>query len=329
MRKFILFIIIMSIIVFSLIYLAPIDKSNVKLLHNHINYFNTINPNVGSVSHNYQDFSKLLVEANIKIPYEDDFIPQGITIVNDYIFIAGYKENSNSICYVIDKNGIVYNKIDLNTKSHVGSIAYDSINELIWMPDEDGLLNAYELTDFFYKSSIDYKYQFKDLANEFVSYIDKDKVSISFLTIDNSYIYIGNFSKNDKSMVKKYKINNKNKIKLQYINSFYLPSKTQGITFIDYNKKKYLISSNSFGRTNTSRLNIYEYKNNIEDYTNNNKYIDIPPMSEQIQFNLNKMYVLFESGANKYSDGIDRIEYICILDILSYLKDDKHETNRL
>jgi hypothetical protein len=320
----------MSIIVFSLIYLAPIDKSNVKLLHNHINYFNSINPNVGSVSYNYQDFNKILIEANTKIPFEDDFIPQGITIVNDYIFIAGYKENSNSICYVIDKNGIVYNTIDLNTTSHVGSIAYDSINELIWMPDEDGLLNAYELTDFFYKSSINYKYQFKDLANEFTSYVDKNKVSISFLTIDNSYIYIGNFSKNDKSMVKKYKINNKNKIKLQFVNSFYLPSKTQGITFIDYNKKKYLISSNSFGRTITSRLNIYEYKNNIEDYTNiNNKYIDIPPMSEQIQFDLNKMYVLFESGASKYSDGIDRIEYICILDILSYLKDDKNETNRL
>lgn len=281
-----------------------------------------INLNVKEVSNKYEEFNKIIKEANISIPLEDGFIPQGITLLDNYMLITGYYENgNNSICYVLDRRGNIYNIVDLNIKSHVGSIAYDSINNLVWVPDTEGKLNAYDVQDILTNNYVDYKYQFTNISDSLIDYLDNTKNSISYLTIYDNYIYIGNFSLKDKGLVKKYKINNSNGIKLEYISSFYVPSKTQGITFVEYNNKKYLITSNSYGRNKLSRLNIYEYSNKINDYSiiTNNKYIDLPPMSEQIQVVDDDLYVIFESGAVKYYNGLDRVSFICLINIKEYM----------
>lgn len=100
----------------------------------------------------YLNLKTVLLNADIDIPLIDDFIPQGIEIIDDLILITGYYEsNSNSKCFVIDKKGNIKNIVELDSDSHVGAISYDKKNDLLWVPGNDGLISAYDKDDFLKK----------------------------------------------------------------------------------------------------------------------------------------------------------------------------------
>lgn len=276
-----------------------------------------ISDNVYELLDSYPELKKVLIEANKKIPLMNKFIPQGITLMKDYILITGYYEKDKfSRVYILDNLGDIINTVELDTKSHVGGIAYDAVNDLIWLPDDNGILNVYKASKFLEKKKVRKIRSFNSVGKNLIDYQDENKNLIAYVAVDGEYLYIGNFYKTKNCFVKKYKIMFDNKVKLEYIDSFYLPKKIQGITFYEKNDKKYLIASSSFNRRTRSNIYIYEYDESIMDYTNNLlKQIEIPPMAEQLDIKDDKLYIIFESSASKYPNAQDKVDSILVLDL--------------
>lgn len=271
-----------------------------------------------NILNRYPDLMDLINGTNIKIPVENKFIPQGIALVNNYYFIVGYYDNKrNSSCYILDEIGNVVNVVELDTSSHVGAISYDERRGIIWIPGNNGVLNAYNVSDFFYEDKIESIYQFDNVSDGLKDFQDITRNLIAYLTIDGDYLYIGNFFINYECLVKKYKIINYGEcVELVYISSFNVPKRTQSILFVEHEKNKYMILSRSYGRSKYSYLDIYLYDDTIKSYNGLEiKRIKCPPMLEQININESKVYLLFESNAYKYWNSPEKIENVLSLNV--------------
>ena len=199
----------------------------------------TIIDEVKSILYKYPSLEKNIKNAFIKVPSDEGFIPQGIEIVNSYIFITGYfEENRNSLCYILDESGKIINKVEFDMNSHVGGISYDKDTNLIFVPGDDDLILAYNVFD-----------------------------------------------------------------------------------FLNKNNKKYMILSSSFGRIFSSNLYVYLYEEGKNSYENYLKKYTLPPMLEQISYYNNSLYLLFESNAYKYSNALDKINYIIEISTNNLIED--------
>lgn len=266
----------------------------------------------------YEDLKNLISNIKIKIPVNGEFIPQGLTRVQDNLLLSGYYDSKiNSRIFIIDESGNTSKSVELDTNSHVGAISYDNKNKLLWGPGNEGVLYAYDIKDVFQKNKIERVYKFDNLALDFKNYFEKEKNAIDYLNYDDGYLFIGNFQAHENSKIKKYKIQNKSKkTELDYCGEFYVPSKVQGLTFIEYNKTKYMILSRSYNRFKKSEVIVYEYKDGITDYNNLElKTITTPPLQEQIAINDEHLLILFESNANKYKSAKEKMEYLLEIDI--------------
>lgn len=263
----------------------------------------------------YPKLNNIIEYSDIEIPNQNNFIPQGIAVIKDIIYITGYYENNtNSKCYLIDKKGNIINTVTLDTNSHVGSIAYDKINDLIWIPDNNGILNAYNPNDFISSTKVKSQYQFNNISEYLEHYKNDNEYLIAYLYVYDKYLYIGNFSINKTCTIKKYEIiKDNNKVTLKYINKFKVPKKTQSILFMKENNKTYMILSNSYGRRKPSYINVYKYNDEIKNY-NGLEILKIkaPPMLEQINIYNKSLYFLFESNATKYWNCPEKVEYILV-----------------
>lgn len=283
-----------------------------------------IDDSVSEILDKYPELDNVLTNASIRIPIEDNMIPQGITYMNNNILITAYdgRNKSNSLVYVLDFKGNVINKVDLGNKSHVGGIVYESDNDLIWIPDDNGILNAYNSEDFLVKQIVSPLYVFDDVSEGLRDFENKNKNLIAFLTIKDNHIFIGNFSITEDILVKEFEIvSSDEKVDLKYIRNFKVPAKTQGMTFVKKGDKEYLVLSNSYRRRSKSHIYVFDYNDDTDFYSiDNAKSIILPPLLEQVVVKNNKIYALFESGAKKYNNAIDKIEFICELDIDKMLK---------
>lgn len=121
-------------------------------------------------------------------------------------------------------------------------------------------------------------------------------------------------------MVKEYEIikEKNNEITLNYLKEFKVPPQVQGIELYEYKDESYLILSCSYGRFNSSYIHIYKYKEETTDYGSSliqKVTLKMPPMLEQITIEKKSLYILFESNAKEYSNCLEKIEYICVLDL--------------
>ncbi len=267
----------------------------------------------------YPSFSRAIVEEMSASSY-DDMVPQGITIMNNYILISSYdySKKNNSTIDVYKKDGIKINSCELDIKSHVGSIAFDRNNNLVWIPSNDGKINAYLADDFLTKSSVEASYSNFDIGDGLLNYQNPLKNSIAYLTIKDNYLFVGSFSLVSHGLVKVYSIENENNfIKLKYNKSFNVPTRVQGIEFYKYDGKDYVIFSRSFGKRNSSLLQIFPYEEenvNYHDGSVNSVFYEAPSMMEQITIDDTNLYVLFESGAKAYEACQNKINDICVLE---------------
>lgn len=281
-----------------------------------INY-DLINENIYALLEKYPVLKNFLIEANIKIPLMNKFIPQGITLMQNYFLITGYYESDNySKVYVLNNLGEIINTVELDMKSHVGGIAYDKVNDLIWLPDVDGILNVYKAENFLLNKKVKKLKSFNNVGKGLIDYLDKNKNLIAYVAMDGEYLYIGNFYKTKECLVKKYKVSFNHKVRLKYIDSFYLPKKVQGITFYERNNEKYLIVSSSFNRRTRSNIYIYKYDEKKKEYNSSIiRQIELPPMAEQLDIKDDKLYIIFESSASKYPNAQDKVDRILVLDL--------------
>ena len=278
---------------------------------------NSINEEEKALFNKYPDFKNNIFKANIEIPIIENMTPQGITVIDNYYLITAY-DNTNkntSVCYVLTKYGKFVTMIDLQNKSHGGSIAYDALHNLIWIPDNNGILNVYDVKSFMNNETTPL-YQYSNLSDNLLNYQNNKENEIAYLTIDDEYLYLGSFSLTSNGLVKKYSFNIiDGEITFTLVQEFSVPSKTQGIAFIKKDDEKYMLLSRSYGRNNPSLLEIYQYDKENDNYNKYLKSLVLPPMLEQISIANNKLLAIFESNALKYSECKDKINDIIVFDL--------------
>lgn len=275
----------------------------------------------------YPDLANTLKSYGKHIPILDTMTPQGLTIMKDYTIITAYEPNKekNSECYVLNSKGEIVNIVSLDTNSHVGAIAHDQANNLIWIPSNNGIINAYDATEFLEKKAVTYRYSFENLSDGLLYYKNSKKKHVAYLTVDDDYLYIGSFLASHNCTIKKFKISktSEEQIELTFIDEFKVPPQVQSLTFYKNGDDRYLLLSTSFGRKNSSYLHVYKYDESIKDYSKETaiKKLTLPPMLEQITAYNDELHILFESNAKKYSDCEDKIEKKCVLSIDKILSD--------
>ena len=268
-----------------------------------------------------------LVEENVNYIPGGNYVPQGIALVDDYVLTSNfdYYKDKNSIIYVLDKDGNVVNKCMLDHDAHVGGIAFDSLNRLLFVTAYSGDVCVYDVDDVLTKSKVEAKYKNIEVGDGLPNYIYPWLDSASFVSIHNDELLVGNFSLRDTGRVKRYKYSLvDDKIKLEYKGSFKIPNMVQGITFYTVNDKEYILFSRSYGRDCSSILQIFRYDENIKDYRDDklvSTSLKLSPMLEQIVAKDNQIYALFESNSKVYTKKQkDSFDSIPVIDANSLVK---------
>lgn len=266
----------------------------------------------------------------LRLPLEDNEVPQGICQIGEKILISCYTTDATkSRIKIINKEKTPISII-LDNKSHVGGISYDNIHNLIFFCDLNGRISAFPYYKFL-ANNLTHKLTFSVASSEAGGHDLKEnkKLCCSYLTCFKNKIYVGSFNKKTRGLVKVFKIVNKKDILLQYETEFRVPRKIQGITFLEDDSTTYLILSKSYGRKYDSELLLYKY-NDSSNYTRPLHKLKLPPMLEQITVtNDKKLLLLFESGAKKYENGVKLItDNIISLDIKKIIKDKTKHSNK-
>lgn len=298
-----------------------LSRQLIYIFHSNTLEYETLPADIDETLKAYPALKSLVAKGNIPIPIEDDMIPQGIEIIDDeYIFITAYnyKKKAYSKCYVLNQNGDLVNTVTLDTSSHVGSIAYDEENDLLWIPDDEGSLGAYKKSEFLGQDRVFSQVKFEKIGKKLKDSKEKLSSYVDYLTIDKSNLYIGSFSKSEGGTVQEYRIKkDHNEIKLLLKSEFKVPSRIQGITFYDFGIDKYMILSRSYGRKNDSQILMYKYKEAKKEYVQEESLIklDTPPLLEQINVGEKGLYAIFESPASKYADCQTIISNVLLIDV--------------
>lgn len=270
-----------------------------------------------------------------KIEMCTSMTPQGLAVAKDYILISAYchTHRHNSVVHVLDKNTHEYIKtIVLKNKDHVGGLAFDPENYMIWVStSHDGRaaasafslqnLESYDLDKI--GAPIAYTHDY-DLYT-----LEKD----SFMTYADGYLYIGHFSRKKTSVVQKFKIGDNGGLKISSGASIgidkdiampddikKIPKRIQGLAVC----KGKVILTQSYGVTRSSIL-VYNYSDVMhrtqKKYTLNK--ITLPQKLQQIYIDGNDLYILFESAAYAYSaEPVPKVDRILKLPLNEVLKVD-------
>lgn len=256
--------------------------------------------------------------------------PQGIAVSGQYLFISAYcqSKNHNSVIFVVDKETHDFVKeVVLPNKAHVGSLAYDARNDNLWVcGSRNGIaqVNALDM------ESIEV-YDFSE-GWEPISFLHVNNIldipRSSFMAYQAPYLYVGYYSTQEDSTIKKYEVQDDGNIRSVAVehpaskvrqgvaeeDDLKISPYAQGMTFLG----DILFLSYSMGIF-PSRLAAYQVSDGIRDFTDEMALEDIrlPYMLEQIYMDGGTMYLLFESGAYPYRYlpglSVDRVLKIDIL----------------
>lgn len=212
--------------------------------------------------------------------YDDDFMPQGITIVGDKILVTAYDtdKKQNSRIYVYDKS----NKdndytIILNNKTHVGGITYDKENHVLLVTGSHGSVKAYDYDKISVVAQKNQKGSYEkedivvDLADEENysialnsninmnyeekangTYTTKYNSATTYYDNETNKIYIGKFGKGGKIVcgdVEYDKTTGTYNIKNEV--SVAADSGIQGMSTYHKDGKTYLVETRSYGENKT------------------------------------------------------------------------------
>lgn len=248
----------------------------------------------------------MLLDEEYNFIPKNNFVPQGIEVVDQYVIISNfdYYKDNNSILCVYDSEGKLVNECMLEHDAHVGGIAYDKSNNLLWVTGYAGNIHAYDIDEVLSKNKIKSKYNQFYVGEGLNNYVYPWLSSASFVTMYNDELLVGNFSLSNDGKIKRYTIDVTDKdIKLKYKGYFRIPDMVQGVTFHAVNNQEYILFSRSYGRDTPSILQVFRYDKDIKDYRSK-KLISVSfkldPMLEQIVSYDNKLYAVYECNAIPY-----------------------------
>ena len=269
----------------------------------------------------------VLVDERVNYVPQNNYVPQGIALVGDYVLTSNfdyYKDKNSMIC-VIDKDGKLVHKCMLDHDAHVGGIAYDEVNGLLFVTGYSGYILAYDIEDILHKDKVTAKYSNINVGDGLSNYVYPWVNSASFISIHDNELLVGNFSLRNTGKVKRYKYNIvDDEIQLEYVSSFKIPDMVQGITFYKKDDKEYIIFSRSYGRDCPSVMQIFRYSEDIKNYGDEklvSSSLRLEPMLEQITSRDNNIYALYESNARPYTVNQDtEFDSIPVIDADSLVK---------
>lgn len=256
--------------------------------------------------------------------------PQGIAVSGQYLFISAYcqSKNHNSVIFVLDKETHDFVKeVVLPNKAHVGSLAYDARNDNLWVCGSRNGIAQVNALDMESIEAYDFSEGWEPISFLHVNNI-LDIPRSSFMAYQAPYLYVGYYSTQEDSTIKKYEVQDDGNIRSVPVehpaskvrqgvaeeDDLKISPYAQGMTFLG----DILFLSYSMGIF-PSRLAAYQVSDGIRDFTDEMALEDIrlPYMLEQIYMDGGTMYLLFESGAYPYRYlpglSVDRVLKIDIL----------------
>lgn len=318
------------------------DKENLKKMDAEKDYGTYIIPGLKT--------TKTLQTDNLQLVACTSMTPQGLAVTEEYLFISAYchTKEHNSVIYMLDRNSHEFIKeIILPDQSHVGGLAYDPENMMLWVSgheNETAFANAFSM-----QSILDYHV---DQTKAPLFYMQRAPLYTikrnSFMTYNEKHLYAGFFNKKKNGILQKYDLEENGTLKTEYggenvkqknftISSKQalpaqlgkISSKVQGIAFAD----KYLLMSQSYG-VMKSILRVFD-KDAIGDkgynFTDENALIsfELPDKLEQIYVYDDKVYLLFESAAYAYRarplTNVDRVVSVDLLDEIAKAEKERKE----
>jgi hypothetical protein len=271
-------------------------------------------------NNDYSHFFDISSKFALITKLDENYVPQGISYLKNWIIISYYSnENNPSILVILDKNtGEFIKYLDIyfsNGKPYTGHAGGVTVSKkYVWISSD------YHL----------FKIKLNDLINaksgDKIKIINSNEIPVkgAFVQYHNNHIWVGEFYHfYDYITNPKHRLinrkgteynawitgfsldENENISSFEYILS--IPDIVQDIEFID----NYIVLSRSYGRKNDSILEFYSNVLNEKPNKNINgiplwfldepvKTINILPMSEGITKIDNSLYILFESAALKY-----------------------------
>jgi len=229
-----------------------------------------------------------------------DMIPQSTCIAGEYELVTAYDGNGKypSVIYVKDHNSqSLLTTLNLGIYAHVGGITYSSKTNTVYVSGASGNILSIPLEDI--KSAVEENQTSVEVE---LTPMAKTEINCSFLTCYSDYLFVGAFDKANDNIFIAYKINDDGSFTETSI-QLNLPIKSQGIAFVDYNEKTYLICSCSYGRTSCSKLYVYETMMDDQENFILGELIasyTAPNMSEGIYVEGETLRNLYESCARKY-----------------------------
>lgn len=269
--------------------------------------------------------------------------PQGMDVTEDSIYVSAYchTKRHNSVLYEIDKKtGRLVKEIVMPNQTHAGGIAYDNLNQVLWVADR---FQGKAAVSLYTMEALDnYQYDKSKKPLPFLeTHILEGLARNSFMAFRGGSLYAGYFALSGDSIINRYSVNFRlNELHKEEYEEMNEERELLGNVAIDQEWAdilsqvqglevfgNYLFLSQSYGYAD-SKLRIYE-RNVIETekYSLKKKEeirsFSLPNRMEQICIQGGKLYMLFESGAYAYRgipvNCVDRILSVDLLDVLKNL----------
>ena len=242
-----------------------------------------------------------------KADYENNYIfsesqcPQGMCFTEEYIMLTSYSEGDTILgeLMVFDRrDGSYLVTLGMDPESHLGGISFDGENVWVCNSNKDYIERlSYDFIQLMVESN---RGNVVD-ASEIVD-IYPVQNSPSCITYYEGRLFVATHKVHSKSEVVAYYFD-KLSDSLCPLSSYSIPEKVQGMAF-DNEGAVYL--STSYGRNASSYLKKYEsFADMATQPEQPSVSVELPPCSEEIEVIEDIIYLLFESGGEKYFYGTD------------------------
>lgn len=245
-------------------------------------------------------------ESALHLPFlyygdSDDanYVVQGFTNARGNLLISAYDKtgSKNSVVYVMNRAGSLIRKVDMGTMAHVGGLAYDEDNDLLWITGPDGRVMAAswnEVSDGSFSGGY-----VSDFDAELVNH-NGGKVA-SFIGMYDGFLYVGSYTIGMSGILRKYDVSEPVNPVLVY--EAEIPECIQGVTVYHdvVDDAEYMILSQS-RETNDAHLLTFKYDEKLKGYDKPIFSELLPEGTENIQMTAEGLYVLFESGSKPYRE---------------------------
>lgn len=242
--------------------------------------------------------------------------PQGVTVTPEYVITSAYDHQQRGASVLTISNrqtGAFVKTVVLQGRPHVGGVAYDPVNQLIWICGKtDGKASIIAVS---IKDIKKYKLNTQKSAIRYTYVTGLTSVArASTIAYHDGELWIGFFNAIGNSTVQRFKvkdvIDKKIKQRQDYMTSGPFDNlvgggknqttigKIQGISFY----KNYVYLSQSYGPED-SHIYVYDLNGKQTLFTKQDAkaVITMPSHLEQITIDQNRMYTIFESSARAYA----------------------------